>query len=43
MHGRRIKEITNNANFISNGNKKIYPHYGDVFYNDCYQSIQNSV
>lgn len=43
MHGRRNKEIKNNAKFASNGNKKIYPHYGDTFYNECYQLIQNSV
>jgi len=43
MHARRNKEIKNNAKFVSNGNQKIYPHYGDIFYNECYQLIQNSV
>ncbi len=43
MYGRRNKEIENNAKFIANGNKKIYPHYGDLFYNECVQLIQNSV
>ncbi len=43
MYGRRNKEIENNATFIANGNKKIYPHYGDLFYNECVQLIQNSV
>ncbi len=43
MHGRRKREIKNNAQFVSNNNKKIYPHYGDMFYNECYQLIQNSV
>jgi len=43
MHGRRKREIENNAKFVSNGNKKIYPHFGDPFYNECYQLIQNSV
>jgi len=43
MHGRRNKEIKNNAKFVSNDNKKIYPHYGDHFYNECFQLIQNSV
>jgi predicted nucleotide-binding protein (sugar kinase/HSP70/actin superfamily) len=43
MYGRRNKEIENNAKFIANGNKKIYPHYGNLFYNECVQLIQNSV
>ncbi len=43
MYGRRNKEIENNAKFIANGNKKIYPHYGGLFYNECAQLIQNSV
>ncbi|MFX0077132.1 MAG: acyl-CoA dehydratase activase-related protein [Candidatus Hermodarchaeota archaeon] len=43
MHARRNKEIQSNAKFVSNGNKKIYPQYGDVFYNECYQMIQSSV
>jgi len=43
MYGRRNKEIENTAKFIANGNKKIYPHYGNLFYNECVQMIQNSV
>ena len=43
MYGRRNKEIKNNAKFVANGNKKIYPHYGNLFYNECAQLIQNSV
>jgi len=43
MYGRRNKEIENNAKFIANGNKKIYPHFGGLFYNECVQLIQNSV
>jgi len=43
MYGRRNKEIENNAKFVANGNKKIYPHYGGLFYNECVQLIQNSV
>jgi len=43
MYGRRNKEIENNAKFIANGNKKIYPHYGTLFYNECAQLIQNSI
>ena len=43
MYGRRNKEIENNAKFVANGNKKIYPHYGNLFYNECVQLIQNSV
>jgi len=43
MYGRRNKEIEKNAKFIANGNKKIYPHYGNLFYNECVQLIQNSV
>ncbi len=43
MYGRRNKEIKNNAKFVANGNKKIYPHFGGLFYNECVQLIQNSV
>jgi predicted nucleotide-binding protein (sugar kinase/HSP70/actin superfamily) len=43
MYGRRNKEIENNAKFVANGKKKIYPHYGGLFYNECVQLIQNSV
>lgn len=43
MYGRRNKEIEDNAKFVANGNKKIYPHYGGLFYNECVQLIQNSV
>lgn len=43
MYGRRNKEIENNAKFVANGNKKIYPHFGSLFYNECVQLIQNSV
>ncbi len=43
MYGRRNKEIENNAKFVANGNKKIYPHYGGLFYNECVHLIQNSV
>ena len=41
MYGRRNKEIETNAKFISNGNKKIYPHYGDLFYNECVKMIDS--
>ena len=40
MHSRRNQEIKNNAEFMANGKKKIYPHYGDHFYNECVQLIQ---
>ncbi len=40
MHSRRNQEIKNNAEFMANGKKKIYPHYGDHFYNECFQLIQ---
>ncbi len=40
MHSRRNQEIKNNAEFLANNNKKIYPHYGDNFYNECVQLIQ---
>ena len=40
MNTRRDQEIKNTPEFIANGKKKIYPHYGDLFYNECYQLIQ---
>jgi predicted nucleotide-binding protein (sugar kinase/HSP70/actin superfamily) len=40
MHSRRYQEIKNNAKFMANGNKKIYPHYGNHFYNECVEIIQ---
>lgn len=40
MNDRCKQEIKNNAEFQANGNKKIYPHYGDNFYNDCTQLLQ---
>ena len=40
MHSRRNQEIKKNAEFMANGKKKIYPHYGDHFYNECVQLIQ---
>ena len=40
MNDRRKQEIKNNAEFQANGNKKIYPHYGDNFYNECTQLLQ---
>ena len=40
MHSRRNQEIKNNAEFMANGKKKIYPHYGNHFYNECFQLIQ---
>jgi predicted nucleotide-binding protein (sugar kinase/HSP70/actin superfamily) len=39
MYARRNREIQTNAKFKSNGNKKIYPHYGDSFYNECVKII----
>jgi len=39
MHGRRNKEIKKNKQFQANGNRKIYPHYGDPFYNECVKII----
>lgn len=42
MMARRNEEIKKNDEFKAHGNKKIYPHYGDVFYNECIQIIQNS-
>ncbi len=39
MHGRRKREIENSEKFQANGNKKIYPHYGDSFYNECVKII----
>ncbi|HUW89990.1 MAG TPA: acyl-CoA dehydratase activase-related protein [Candidatus Nanopelagicaceae bacterium] len=43
MNGRRKQEIRETEKFRANGNKKIYPHYGDIFYNECNQFIQNSI
>ncbi len=40
MHSRRNQEIKNNTEFLANNNKKIYPHYGNNFYNECVQLIQ---
>jgi len=40
MHGRRKQEIKKNKQFQANGNRKIYPHYGDTFYNECVEIIQ---
>jgi predicted nucleotide-binding protein (sugar kinase/HSP70/actin superfamily) len=39
MYGRRKQEIENNTEFQANGNKKIYPYYGDTFYNECVKII----
>jgi predicted nucleotide-binding protein (sugar kinase/HSP70/actin superfamily) len=43
MHSRRNQEIRNTAEFKANGNKKIYPHYGNHFYDECVQIIQTNV
>ncbi len=40
MESRRNQEIKKNPEFMANGKKKIYPHYGDVFYNEIAQLIQ---
>lgn len=40
MNDRRNQEIKTNPEFQANGNKKIYPHYGDNFYNECTQLLQ---
>jgi predicted nucleotide-binding protein (sugar kinase/HSP70/actin superfamily) len=40
MNDRRKQEIKNNKEFQANGNRKIYPHYGDNFYNECTQLLQ---
>lgn len=40
MHSRRKQEIKNNTEFKANGNKKIYPEYGNHFYHECAQLIQ---
>lgn len=40
MYERRNQEIKKNAEFQANGNRKIYPYYGDNFYNECAQAIQ---
>ncbi len=36
---RRKQEIKRSVEFQANGNKKIYPHYGDNFYNECTQLL----
>ncbi len=36
---RRKHEIKKSAKFQANGNRKIYPHYGDNFYNECTQLL----
>ena len=36
---RRKQEIKKTAEFQANGNRKIYPHYGDNFYNECTQLL----
>ncbi len=36
---RRKHEIKKTAKFQANGNRKIYPHYGDNFYNECTQIL----
>jgi predicted nucleotide-binding protein (sugar kinase/HSP70/actin superfamily) len=41
MHSRRDQEIKNNSEFLAKG-KKIYPHHGNHFYNECYQIIEAS-
>ncbi len=40
MNDRRKQEIKNNKEFQANGNRKIYPHFGDNFYNECTQLLQ---
>lgn len=40
MNDRRNREIKNNKEFQANENKKIYPHFGDNFYNECAQIIK---
>ena len=32
-------EVDDNKEFQANGNRKIYPHYGDNFYNECTKLI----
>jgi len=39
MTDRRKHEIKKTAKFQANGNRKIYPHYGDNFYNECTQLL----
>ena len=39
MTDRRKQEIKRNEEFQANGNRKIYPHYGDHFYNECTQLL----
>ncbi|MFX1337558.1 MAG: acyl-CoA dehydratase activase-related protein [Promethearchaeota archaeon] len=41
MHSRRDQEIKNNPEFSAIG-KKIYPHFGNHFYDECYQIIKAS-
>ncbi len=41
MYGRRKQEIEKNKQFQANGNRKIYPHYGDTFYNECVKIINS--
>lgn len=40
MEARREREIKTTPEFMANGRKKIYPHYGGVFYNEIAQLIQ---
>ncbi|MEJ2293829.1 MAG: hypothetical protein P8Y23_03590, partial [Candidatus Lokiarchaeota archaeon] len=40
MEARREREIKTTPEFMANGQKKIYPHYGSVFYNEIAQLIQ---
>jgi len=40
MYSRREQEIKKTPEFMANGQKKIYPHFGDIFYNECIQLIQ---
>jgi predicted nucleotide-binding protein (sugar kinase/HSP70/actin superfamily) len=39
MHSRRNQEIKNNPEFLTNG-KKLYPHYGNHFYDICARIIE---
>ena len=40
MQARREQEIKNTPKFMANSKKKIYPYYGDIFYNEIAQLIQ---
>jgi predicted nucleotide-binding protein (sugar kinase/HSP70/actin superfamily) len=40
MQARRDQEIKNSPKFMANSKKKIYPYYGDIFYNEIAQKIQ---